>query len=228
MPAKNLLHTYEHTRDFPAKTGTSRLGHHLRFGTISIRKLAHIASQISEVFLKELIWREFFMQILWHFPHVVNSAFKSQYDRVAWRNSPEDFEHWKEGTTGFAMVDAGMRELRATGFMHNRVRMITAGFLVKHLLVDWRLGEAWFAENLLDFELSSNNGNWQWAAGSGCDAAPYFRIFNPYTQQNRFDPEFQYIRKWIPEYGTDAYPSEIVDYKMARKRALEVYSAALK
>jgi deoxyribodipyrimidine photo-lyase len=182
---------------------------------------------LSEVFLKELIWREFFMQILWHFPHVINNSFKSKYDNIRWDNDEELFKHWCDGTTGYPAVDAGMRELNATGFMHNRARMITASFLTKHLLIDWRWGEAYFANKLLDFELSSNNGNWQWAAGSGCDAAPYFRIFNPEEQQKKFDPDFVYVKRWVPEFGTARYPEPIVDHKFARERALKRFKSGL-
>ncbi len=174
----------------------------MRFGTVSIREITRKARELSEIFLNELIWRNFFIDILWHFPHVVNKSFKPKYDLIEWRNNENEFEKWCNGETGFPMVDAGMRELNETGFMHNRVRMVTASFLVKDLLIDWRWGEAYFAEKLLDFELASNNGNWQWAAGCGCDAAPYFRIFNPESQQQKFDPKGKYILKWVPEYGT--------------------------
>ena len=224
----SLLDNYKDTRDFPAQNGTSRLGPHLRFGTLSIRSLIKSALNSSnETFLNELIWREFFMQILWHFPRTVNESFKKKYDRISWRNDEGDFEKWKTGQTGYALVDAGMRELNATGYMHNRVRMLVASFLCKHLLIDWRWGEAYFAEKLLDFELSSNVGNWQWASGSGVDAAPYFRIFNPMTQVDKFDKEKKYIRKWVPEYGTEDYPEKMVDHKEARERCLSVYKAAL-
>ena len=224
----SLLDNYKDTRDFPAQNGTSRLGPHLRFGTLSIRSLIKSALNSSnETFLNELIWREFFMQILWHFPRTVNESFKKKYDRISWRNDEGDFEKWKTGQTGYALVDAGMRELNATGYMHNRVRMLVASFLCKHLLIDWRWGEAYFAEKLLDFELSSNVGNWQWASGSGVDAAPYFRIFNPMTQVDKFDKEKKYIRKWVPEYGTEDYPEKMVDHKQARERCLSVYKAAL-
>ncbi len=226
--SEDLILNYARNRDFPAVMGTSRLGVHLRFGIISIRKITKLAQNLSEVFLNELIWRNFFIDILWHFPHVVNKSFKAKYDCIQWRNNEEEFEKWCRGETGFPLVDAGMRELNATGFMHNRVRMVTASFLTKHLLIDWRWGEAYFAEKLLDFELASNNGNWQWAAGTGCDAAPYFRIFNPESQQKKFDPEFKYIMKWVPEYGTSKYPEPIVDHKFARERALKVYRNALK
>ena len=223
-----LISNYSKIRDFPANDGTTRLGTHLRFGTVSIRKVTKIAQSLSDVFLNELIWRNFFIDILWHFPHVVNKSFKAKYDCIHLRNNEEEFEKWCRGETGFPLVDAGMRELNATGFMHNRVRMITASFLTKHLLIDWRWGEAYFAEKLLDFELASNNGNWQWAAGSGCDAVPYFRIFNPVAQQKKFDPEFKYIKKWVPEYGTSKYPKLIVDHKFARERALKIYKETLK
>jgi len=223
----SLLKAYADNRDFPAVNGTSRLGVHLRFGTLSIRKLTALAMKHSSTFLNELIWRNFYMDILWHFPHAAKSAFKPAYDFIQWQNSEKDFARWCEGTTGYPLVDAGMRELNATGYMHNRVRMVTASFLCKHLLIDWHWGEAYFAEKLLDFELASNNGGWQWAAGSGCDAAPYFRVFNPELQQQKFDPEFAYIKKWVPEYGTSAYPKPIVEHKMARERAIRIYKAAL-
>lgn len=223
----HIIKTYEETRNFPAVKGTTQLGVHLRFGTISVRKLAKIAKENNLTFLKELIWREFFMQILYHFPKVVNHSFKSKYDVIPWENNPEFLEKWKAGKTGFPIVDAGMRELNATGFMHNRVRMITASFLIKHLLTDWRIGEAYFAEKLMDYDLSANNGNWQWCASSGCDAAPYFRIFNPDEQQKKFDPDFKYIKKWIPEFGTKYYPKPIVEHKKAREKVLKVYKEAL-
>jgi len=221
------LSDYSENRNLPAKDSTSHLSPHLRFGTISPRQVIAKLSKTDEVFLSELIWREFFMQILFHFPKVVDHNFKPKYDGIKWRNNQEDFEKWCAGKTGYPMVDAGMRQLNQTGFMHNRVRMITAGFLCKHLLIDWRWGEAYFAEKLLDYELSSNNGNWQWAAGSGCDAAPYFRIFNPTEQQKKFDQDFKYIRKWVPEYGTPAYPKTIIDHKFARDRAITTYKEAL-
>ncbi len=224
---ENIIHNYGELRNFPGVPGTSHIGLHLRFGTISIRKLATQAQQLSAVFLNELCWREFYMTILWHFPHVVNGAFKKQYDKIQWRNNSEEFEHWCNGQTGYPIVDAGMRELNATGYMHNRVRMIVASFLTKHLLIDWRWGEAYFASKLLDFELSSNNGGWQWAAGSGCDAAPYFRIFSPSEQTKKFDSDFKYIRKWVPEFEDFSYPKPLVDHKMARERCLNVYKAAL-
>ncbi len=225
----SLIQNYEATRNFPAiANGTSRLGVHLRFGTVSIREMIRKAiAEENEVFWNELIWREFFMQILWHFPHTVQKAFKPKYDRIEWRNNENDFERWKNGTTGYALVDAGMRELNATGHMHNRVRMLVASFLCKHLLIDWRWGEAYFAEKLLDYELSSNVGNWQWAAGSGVDAAPYFRIFNPITQVDKFDKQKEYINKWVPDLQELTYPTMMVDHKMARERCLSVYKEAL-
>ncbi|PPZ92678.1 deoxyribodipyrimidine photolyase [Cloacibacterium normanense] len=223
----HIIKTYEETRNFPAVKGTTQLGVHLRFGTISVRKLAKIAKENNLTFLKELIWREFFMQILYHFPKVVNHSFKPKYDAIPWENNAEFLEKWKAGKTGFPIVDAGMRELNATGFMHNRVRMITASFLIKHLLTDWRIGEAYFAEKLMDYDLSANNGNWQWCASSGCDAAPYFRIFNPDEQQKKFDPDFKYIKKWIPEFGTKYYPKPILEHKKAREKVLKVYKEAL-
>jgi deoxyribodipyrimidine photo-lyase len=227
MP-EEIIRNYAKTRDLPFLQGTSRLGVHLRFGTVSIRELTIKAAGWSEVFLNELIWRNFFSTVLWHFPHVVDRAFKPQDDRIQWSNNEKEFDLWCKGETGYPMVDAGMRELNSTGFMHNRVRMITAGFLTKHLLIDWRWGEAYFAEKLLDYELASNNGNWQWAAGTGCDAAPWFRIFNPETQQRKFDPKGEYILKWVPEYGTPGYATPVVEHKIARERALQVYQSALK
>ncbi|MDC6364369.1 MULTISPECIES: cryptochrome/photolyase family protein [Flavobacteriaceae] len=227
--APEFIQQYEETRNFPAlEKGTSKLGPHLRFGTVSIRRMVQKAiSEKNEVFWNELIWREFFMQILWHYPHTVNKAFKPKYDRILWRNNENEFELWKSGNTGYAFVDAGMRELNTTGFMHNRVRMIVASFLCKHLLIDWRWGEAYFAEKLLDYELASNVGNWQWAAGSGVDAAPYFRIFNPMTQIEKFDKQKEYILKWVPELQKLTYPEKMVDHKMARERCLKVYKEAV-
>jgi deoxyribodipyrimidine photo-lyase len=226
--SKNLIKEYTHQRNFPAIQGTSRLGIHFRFGTISIREKLKKALLLNETFVNELIWRDFYMQILWHFPQVVGQAFKPAYDKIEWRNNDQEFEQWKSGQTGFPIVDAGMRELNTTGFMHNRVRMIVASFLTKHLLIDWRWGEAYFAEKLLDFELASNNGGWQWAAGCGVDAAPYFRVFNPTLQTEKFDKNYEYIKKWVPEFGTQQYAKPMVDHALARKRCLETYDAALK
>jgi len=224
---ETIIANYDQTRDYPGLMGTSRLGVHLRFGTVSLRQLASQGFTANAIWFNELIWREFYAMILRHFPHVTTNAFKPQYDYIAWRDAPEDFERWKDGKTGYPMVDAGMRELAQIGYMHNRVRMVTASFLTKHLLIDWRWGEAWFAEKLLDFELSSNNGGWQWSAGTGCDAAPYFRIFNPTEQQKKFDPEHIYIKKWISEWNTGKYPQPMVEHKFARERCLEIYKAAL-
>ena len=221
------LDEYENQRDLPAVSGTTGLSPHLRFGTVSVRQLVSKTIIKYPGFVSELIWREFFMQILYHSPRVVSQNFKRKYDGIQWRNNKIEFEKWRTGKTGYPMVDAGMRELNETGLMHNRVRMITASFLCKHLLIDWRWGEAYFAQKLLDYELSSNNGNWQWAAGTGCDAAPYFRIFNPATQQKKFDPDLRYIKRWVPEFGTDAYPEPMVDHKTARERALRVYKAGI-
>ena len=224
----SLMDAYDAVRNFPAIDGTSRLGIHLRFGTVSIRDMVRKAKKSSNpTFLKELIWREFFMQILWHFPHTTTASFKPQYDRIEWRNNETDFSKWCEGNTGYPLVDAGMRELNQTGFMHNRVRMLVGSFLCKHLLIDWRWGEAYFAEKLLDYEQSSNVGNWQWVAGCGVDAAPYFRVFNPTEQVKKFDKEHTYIKKWVPEYQSLDYPTPMVDHKMARLRCLETYKAGL-
>ena len=223
-----IIRNYKEQRDIPSIKGTSRLSVHLRFGTISIRELADEAGALNETFLNELIWRDFYHMILWHFPKVVANAFKPDYDKINWRNNEKEFELWCNGQTGYPIVDAGMRELNTTGFMHNRVRMIVASFLTKHLLIDWRWGEAYFAKKLLDFDLAANNGGWQWAAGSGCDAAPYFRVFNPYLQTQKFDPELKYIRKWVPELEDFSYPKPIVVHEDARKRCLETYAVALK
>jgi deoxyribodipyrimidine photo-lyase len=224
---QSLIKAYGENRNFPAISGTSHLGIHFRFGTISIREKARKAMELSDVFLNELIWRDFYAMILSNFPHVAHRAFRPEYDAIAWRDDESGFLKWCEGKTGYPIVDAGMRELKTTGYMHNRVRMIVASFLTKHLLINWRLGEAWFAEQLLDFDLASNNGGWQWAAGSGTDAAPYFRIFNPTEQQKKFDPDLRYIRRWVPEYGSPAYPSPMVDHKIARDRCLEIYKIGL-
>lgn len=233
FPSKELdtaiVKHYKEQRDFPGIKGTSQLGVHLRFGTISIRELAVECKSLSETYLNELIWREFYHMILWHFPKVgKGKAFKAEYDTIEWRKDTGEFELWCNGQTGYPIVDAGMRELNETGYMHNRVRMIVASFLTKHLLLDWRLGEAYFAQKLLDFDLAANNGGWQWAAGSGCDAAPYFRVFNPYLQTQKFDPDFTYIKKWVPEFQEFTYPKPIVEHTMARNRCLEVYGKALK
>ncbi|MDW7692554.1 deoxyribodipyrimidine photo-lyase [Flammeovirgaceae bacterium SG7u.111] len=224
---KATVENYEEQRDIPSVAGTTRLSVHLRFGTVSIRHLAQKGYNTSQKWLNELIWRDFYMMILHHFPQVVKENFKSNYDFVPWRNNEEEFAAWCEGRTGYPIIDAGMRELNETGFMHNRVRMIVASFLTKHLLIDWRWGEAYFAEKLLDFELASNNGGWQWAAGTGTDAQPYFRVFNPYSQTDKFDKDLKYIRKWIPELDTDQYPEPIVEHKPARERAIETYKKAL-
>ena len=223
-----LIKEYEETRNYPAKEATSRLGPHLRFGTVSIRKMMKKAiNEDNETFWQELIWREFFMQILWHFPHTKDKAFKAKYDRIEWRNNEDEFKKWCEGKTGYPLVDAGMRQLNETGFMHNRVRMLVGSFLCKHLLIDWRWGEAYFAEKLHDYEMASNVGNWQWVAGSGVDAAPYFRIFNPTSQIKKFDKDLEYIKKWVPDFQELTYPDPMVDHKMARERCLETYKAAL-
>ncbi|HVZ57078.1 MAG TPA: deoxyribodipyrimidine photo-lyase [Chitinophagaceae bacterium] len=219
---------YGASRDYPAHDGTTRLSVHLRFGTLSIRQLVREAGSLSGTFLNELIWRDFYHMILWHFPRVVSQSFKPEYDRIRWRNNEQEFQAWCEGATGYPIVDAGMRQLNQTGYMHNRVRMVVASFLTKHLLVDWRWGEAYFARKLLDFDLAANNGGWQWAAGSGCDAAPYFRVFNPYLQTRKFDPDLAYIRRWVPELEELTYPRPIVEHEAARRRCLEVYGAALK
>lgn len=222
---KIILH-YDQTRNIPSVNGTTKLSTHLRFGNVSIRKLAVIANDLNEHWMNELIWRDFFMMILFHFPNVVTHSFKKKYDNIEWRNNEKEFEAWCKGETGYPIVDAGMRELNQTGLMHNRVRMIVASFLTKHLLIDWRWGETYFSEKLLDFDLSSNNGNWQWAAGCGCDSAPYFRVFNPVEQTKRFDPDMHYIKKWIGDLNN--YPIKpIVEHRFARIRALETFKKYL-
>lgn len=224
---QHLIKMYDKTRDFPGHDGTSKLGIHFRFGTISIREKSRLASTLNTTYLNELIWRDFYNMILFQFPHVEKGAFRQEYNFIKWRNDENEFEMWKQGRTGFPIVDAGMRELLHTGYMHNRVRMIVASFLTKHLLIDWRWGEAWFAQKLLDFDLASNNGGWQWAAGSGTDAAPYFRIFNPEAQTKKFDPQYIYIKKWISEWATSDYPQPMIDHKLATERCLSVYKSAL-
>ncbi|HEX8547603.1 MAG TPA: deoxyribodipyrimidine photo-lyase [Cytophagaceae bacterium] len=228
FPSTNIdekeIAIYDQVRDFPAKASTSKLSIHLRFGTVSIREIAKAASELNETWLNELIWREFFMQILYHFPLVQDSTFNTALNNFPWRHDESDFHKWCEGKTGYPLVDAGMREMNATGYMHNRVRLVTASFLTKHLLLDYKWGEAYFARKLLDFDLASNNGNWQWAAGTGADAQPFFRIFNPTLQQERFDKEFAYIKKWVPEYGTKTYPSPIVEHKFAVERAKKTFA----
>lgn len=223
-----VIGAYEKYRDFPALRGTTQLGIALRFGTISVRACVAFAVQHNQTWLKELVWREFFMQILYHFPKVIDHSFKASYDNIQWRNNEQEFMLWCLGKTGYPMVDAGMRQLNATGYMHNRVRMVVASFLCKHLLIDWRWGEAYFEQKLNDYDLSANNGNWQWAAGSGCDAAPYFRVFNPLLQAEKFDKNAAYIQQWIPELGGDSYPKPMVEHRFARERALRVYGEALK
>ncbi len=222
---QDKISQYHLHRDIPSHSGTSLLGIHLRFGTISIRELLQTALSLNKTFLSELIWREFFMQILYHFPQVVDHCFHKEYDSIPWANDAEHWERWCKGMTGYPMVDAGMRQLNETGYMHNRVRMIAASFLTKHLLIDWRWGEAYFAQKLLDYELSSNNGNWQWAASTGCDSVPYFRIFNPMLQQKRFDPQNQYIQTWVKEWNTPRYPKPVVDNKTARDKAIKVFKS---
>lgn len=223
----SLLTSYDETRNFPALQGTSGLGVHLRFGTVSVREVVALGATYNQTFLKELIWRDFFISILFHFPYSVDQPFRQKYRNIEWRNDEEEFWRWCQGQTGFPIVDAGMRELNQTGYMHNRVRMIVASFLSKHLLIDWKWGERYFASKLLDFELASNVGNWQWAAGCGCDAAPYFRIFNPWTQAEKFDPNEKYIRRWVPELHSSSYPAPMVDHKFARERCLSVYKNAI-
>lgn len=221
-----ILKNYHETRNFPT-TKTSEMSVHLRFGTISVRQLVAEASKLNETYLKELIWREFFMQIVYHFPKVVHHSFKKKYDHIAWLYDEDSLKKWQTGKTGYPIVDAGMRELNETGLMHNRVRMVCASFFTKHLLMDWRIGEAYFAQKLLDYDLSANNGNWQWSAGSGCDSAPYFRIFNPTEQQKKFDPQCKYIKKWVKEFESRDYPQPIIEHKFARERALLAYKKGI-
>jgi len=231
FPARHFdlerIEKYHHTRDIPGQRGTTRLSLHLRFGTVSIRALAKVAQNHNEKFFNELIWRDFYQSILYHFPDSLQRSFRPEYDAIRWENNEEHFERWCAGKTGYALVDAGMRELNTTGFMHNRMRMLTASFLTKHLLIDWRWGEAYFAKKLLDYEAASNVGGWQWAAGSGVDAAPYFRIFSPMRQQERFDADYTYVKRWVPEYGTERYPTPVVEHKAARERALARYKEGL-
>ena len=224
---KRKINFYHLQRDYPWLDGTSRLGVHIRFGTVSIRSLVQLASWLNPKFLEELVWREFYQMILFHFPHTAEMCFKPKYEHIEWRNNENDFKRWCEGKTGYPLVDAGMRQLNATGYMHNRLRMVTASFLTKHLLIDWRWGEAYFAEKLLDYEQASNVGGWQWAAGCGCDAVPYFRVFNPQLQTEKFDPEYKFIACWVPEYLTENYPLPIVNHQEARERALKIYRIAL-
>ena len=223
----DTIRAYAERRDTPSILGTTRMSLHLRFGTVSIRHLAALGMKYSDKWLTELIWREFYQAILHHFPHSASDAFRAKYDRIPWRQDEAGFDAWCRGETGYPLVDAGMRELNATGFMHNRVRMVVASFLCKHLLVDWRWGERYFAEKLLDYELASNVGGWQWASGSGCDAAPYFRVFNPESQMKKFDPKGIYVKRWVPEWGTPQYVAPIVEHKFARQRAIDTYKAAL-
>lgn len=225
---ENVIVDYHNTRDFPAnQRSTTRLSLHLRFGTISLRKLARLSRELNTKYFNELIWRDFYQMILYHFPHTVTRAFRPDYDFIQWENKEEDFSHWKEGRTGYPMVDAGMRQLNESGYMHNRVRMVVASFLTKHLLIDWRWGEAYFAEKLLDYDQASNIGGWQWAAGCGVDAAPYFRVFNPHLQLERFDKQREYVKRWVPEFGSSSYPDPIIDHKFARLRVLDRYKKAL-
>jgi deoxyribodipyrimidine photo-lyase len=224
---ENIINYYHQTRNIPSVYGTTRMGIQLRFGTVSVRKLVAKALELNAVYLSELIWREFFMQVLWHQPELATVACKKRYDSIRWRNNEGEFQRWCRGKTGYPIVDAGMRELNETGFMHNRVRMVVGSFLVKDLLIDWRWGEAYFARKLLDFELAANNGNWQWVAGCGCDAAPYFRVFNPALQAKKFDPQSIYIKRWIPELGTASYPKPIVEHDYAKQRCLKAYKTAL-
>jgi deoxyribodipyrimidine photo-lyase len=226
--SQDMLKNYHLSRDIPSINGTSKLSVHLRFGFLSIRQIIRQSFFKSDVFVNELIWREFYMMILYHFPKVITKSFKPKYDKINWINNESNFNKWCRGETGFPIVDAGMRQLNSTGWMHNRLRMITASFLVKDLLIDWRWGEAYFAEKLMDYDLAANNGGWQWAAGSGCDAAPYFRIFNPDSQQKKFDPNYVFIRAMIPEFETKNYPKPMIDHKFARERALHTFAEALK
>jgi len=225
---KSLLDSYGDTRDIPSIEGTSRLSPYLRFGLVGYREVVQKALQSNdETYLNELIWREFYAMILYHYPESSHKAFKAKYDKIEWRNNEEEFEKWKNGQTGYPIVDAGMRQLNKTGWMHNRIRMVVGSFLCKHLLIDWRWGEAYFAKKLLDYEMASNVGGWQWVAGSGVDAAPYFRVFNPYSQTDKFDKKKKYIKKWVPEFESSSYPEPMVEHKMARERCLDTYKAGI-
>jgi deoxyribodipyrimidine photo-lyase len=224
---QDIIQNYHLTRDYPFLAGTSRLSVHLRFGTISIRQVANRAQELNATWLSELIWRDFYHMILYHFPHAATQAFKPAYEHIPWRPDEASFARWCAGQTGYPLVDAGMRELNATGFMHNRVRMVVASFLCKHLLIDWRWGEAYFAAKLLDYDLAANNGGWQWAAGSGCDAAPYFRVFSPAAQRKKFDSENAYVQKWVPEWESSTYNNPLINHELARKRAIDTYKTAL-
>jgi deoxyribodipyrimidine photo-lyase len=232
--AGDVLH-YRENRDFPARMGTSRLSPHLRLGTISPRTALAAAEDAggknparknsSDVFVNELIWREFYKHILWHFPHVAKGCFRPQYDDLEWENDDKKFAAWCEGRTGYPLVDAGMRQLNTTGWMHNRVRMVTAMFLTKDLLISWQWGERYFMQKLLDADLAANNGGWQWSAGTGTDAQPWFRIFNPTTQAEKFDPEGRYIHQYVEEVDTRNYPAPIVDHAQQRVKALALFKA---
>jgi len=225
---ESIIKTYDATRNFPAnQRGTTRLGMHLRFGSISVRSLLRKGLAGNDTFVNELIWRDFFQMALYYFPNSREKAIKPKYDLIPWETNMDHYQAWCEGRTGYPIVDAGMRELNTTGYMHNRVRMIVASFLTKHLLIDWRLGERYFAEKLLDFDLASNIGGWQWASGSGLDAAPYFRVFNPTSQLEKFDKQLKYVKRWVPEYGTSKYPEPIVEHKWARERCLDRFKTAL-
>ncbi len=222
----SMLADYPKNRNLPAVNGTSKISVGLAYGT---RSLVATFQEVlkHQVFADELLWRNFFIQIMHHFPHAADRSFKPAYDAIQWRNKEKEFELWCSGNTGFPMVDAGMRQLNATGWMHNRVRMITASFLCKQLLIDWRWGMDYFAQQLLDHQFAVNNGNWQWCAGTGCDSAPYFRVFNPDTQLKKFDPKHAYVKHWIPELDSDTYPKPMLELKEARLRALQTYKAAL-
>ncbi|TGE15405.1 cryptochrome/photolyase family protein [Hymenobacter elongatus] len=227
LPAAALVSNYHNTRDKPGLVNSStRRSVHLRFGTLSVRELMQQAKELNPKLLNELIWRDFFMMILWHYPFTATESYDPRLRLVPYRNNEDEFRAWCEGRTGYPLVDAGMRELNQTGYMPNRARIAAAGFLVKHLLIDWRWGDRYFADKLLDYDMSQNVGNWQWMAGTGAVAAPWFRVYSPQSQQEQYDTTFDYVRQWIPEFGTRDYPTPIVEHKFARERAIATFRAA--
>jgi len=223
LPPTGVVKNYDKVRDLPAeKRGTTRMSVHLRFGTVSIRQLMHQAQELNNKLLNEMIWRDFFMMLLWHFPNTATEAYDPKMRHLPYRDDEAQYQAWCEGRTGYPLVDAGMRQLNATGYLHNRARIAVAGFLVKQLFIDWRLGEHYFSEKLLDYDMSNNVGNWQWMAGTGAVAAPWFRVYSPESQQKQYDPEYAYVKQWVPEFGTDQYPAPIVDHKFGRERAIDL------
>lgn len=224
----STIKNYDKTKTFPGiKNGTSRIGIHLRYGTISVRECVNFALSHNDSWLTELIWRDFYNQILFHFPHIENSSFKKSYDKIKWENNEELFQKWCEGNTGYPLVDAGMRELKNTGYMHSQIRIIVSSFLCKNLRIDWRWGERYFSKHLLDFDLASNIGGWQGAAGSGVESTPYFQVSNPLKQTHSFDPQLTYIKKWVPEFKNPDYPKPIVDFIESREICFKMYKKAI-